>query len=121
VPAGSIRLTPTAINAATVTDRAPRNYTDADPVCAVHPPNPNPQLSIVTDWAYVCSPSSHAATHPANGEASEFADNDHWATGAQSVLGSYFYCLANHVWTGLNWPTSNAALPFECSQFPIIP
>lgn len=97
------------------------HYTNANPACPTPPPNPNPQLSIVTDWAYVCSPSSHAATDPANSDASEFADDNHWATGAQGVLGSYFYCLAENAWTSLNWPASNAALPFACNKFPIIP
>jgi hypothetical protein len=68
----------------------------------------------------ICSPPSHAATNPASADASEFADDNHWATGAQSVLGSYFYCLAKNSWTSLNWPTSNTMLPFDCSKFPLI-
>jgi outer membrane lipase/esterase len=95
-------------------------YTTASPACPQPQPNQNPQLTITTDWAYVCSPSSHAATNPVNADVSEFADDNHWATGAQSVLGSYFYCLAKNSWATLNWPTGNTTLPFDCSKFPLI-
>ena len=93
------------------------HYTTADPACPTPVPNSNP--TVTTDWAYVCSPSNLAATQPANAAASEFADDAHWATGAQAVLGSYLYCLARKTWPGQNWP-SNANLPFACSNFPML-
>jgi outer membrane lipase/esterase len=91
------------------------HYTTANPACPKPVPNSNP--TVTTDWAYVCSPSSLAATQPANAEASEFADDAHWATGAQAVLGSYLYCLAQTKWPGLSWPATNPNLPFACSNF----
>jgi outer membrane lipase/esterase len=92
--------------------------TTADPACPKPVPNSNP--TVTTDWAYVCSPSNLAATQPANAEASEFADDAHWATGAQAVLGSYLYCLAKKKWPAQNWPTNNANLPFACNNFPML-
>jgi outer membrane lipase/esterase len=91
------------------------HYTTNDPACPKPVPNSNP--TVTTDWAYVCSPSSLAATQPANAEASEFADDAHWATGAQAVLGSYMYCLAQKKWPGLAWTATNPNLPFACSNF----
>ena len=90
-------------------------YTTANPACPKPTPTSNPL--VTTDWAYVCSPSSLAATQPANADASEFADDAHWATGAQAVLGSYLYCLAQKTWPGLSWPATNPHLPFACSNF----
>jgi outer membrane lipase/esterase len=91
------------------------HYKTTDPACPKPVPNSNP--TVTTDWAYVCSPSSLAATQPSNAEASEFADDAHWATGAQAVLGSYMYCLAQKTWPGLAWPATNPNLPFACSNF----
>jgi hypothetical protein len=91
------------------------HYTTANPACPK--PVPNAYPTVTTDWAYVCSPSSLAATQPANAAESEFADDAHWATGAQAVLGSYLYCLAQKTWPGQGWPASNANLPFACSNF----
>ena len=91
------------------------HYTTANPACPKPVPNSNP--TVTTDWAYVCSPSSLAATQPANAESSEFADDAHWATGAQAVLGSYLYCLARKTWPAQGWPASNPDLPFACSNF----
>jgi phospholipase/lecithinase/hemolysin len=75
------------------------------------------------------SPQNRGGTNYATGGARNSRANNSASGGfpnavptqTQSVLGSYFYCLARHSWTGLNWPTSNAALPFDCSNFPIIP
>jgi hypothetical protein len=94
------------------------HYKTSDPACPKPVPNSNP--TVTTDWAYVCSPSNLAATQPANAAASEFADDAHWATGAQAVLGSYLYCLAKKTWPAQNWPVSNAHLPFACSNFPML-
>ena len=94
------------------------HYKTTDPACPKPLPNSNP--TVTTDWAYVCSPSNLAATQPANAAASEFADDAHWATGAQAVLGSYLYCLAQKTWPAQGWPASNANLPFACSNFPML-
>jgi outer membrane lipase/esterase len=94
------------------------HYTTANPACPKPVPGSNPV--VTTDWAYVCSPSNLAATQPANAAASEFADDAHWATGAQAVLGSYLYCLAQKTWPAQNWPVNNANLPFACSNFPML-
>jgi phospholipase/lecithinase/hemolysin len=93
------------------------HYTTTSPACTKPPPNQmNPQLTIKTDWAYVCSPSMHVPSNPTDAAASEFADDNHWATGGQSVLGIYYYCLAQKSWTSLSWP-SNPNLPFDCKEF----
>jgi GDSL-like Lipase/Acylhydrolase len=92
----------------------------ACPACAAcpePPANQNPQLTITTDWAYVCSASAGAASSPINAEHSEWADDNHWATAAQRVLGTYYYCVAQKNWTALNWPASNTNLPFDCKDF----
>jgi phospholipase/lecithinase/hemolysin len=52
---------------------------------------------IASSWALLCSPTSPAST-PSNADVSEFADNEHWATGAMRVLGSYYFCLAKYTW-----------------------
>jgi outer membrane lipase/esterase len=94
------------------------HYLTSDPACSTPAPNPNPQLTIDTDWAYVCSPSTQVPSQPTNADASEFADDNHWATAAQKVLGGYFYCLAEQKWGSLNWPSTNSNLPYDCKTFP---
>jgi outer membrane lipase/esterase len=75
---------------------------------------PNVQPPITTDWAYVCSTSAGAPSIPTNAAASEWADDNHYATGGQSVLGTYFYCAAKNKWPTLAW-SSNPTLPFDCT------
>jgi phospholipase/lecithinase/hemolysin len=55
---------------------------------------------ITSGWAYVCSPSSPVSQpiSPTWAEQSLFSDNEHWATGGHSILGSYYYCLALKTW-----------------------
>jgi outer membrane lipase/esterase len=53
--------------------------------------------NITSAWALLCSPTSPAST-PSNADVSEFADNEHWATGAMRVLGGYYFCLAKNTW-----------------------
>jgi GDSL-like Lipase/Acylhydrolase len=89
------------------------------PACAACPvptPDPNVTPAITTDWAYVCSTAAQAPSMPSNDQASEWADNGHYATGGQSVLGTYFFCAAKKKWHSLNWP-ANPNLPFDCKQF----
>jgi phospholipase/lecithinase/hemolysin len=61
---------------------------------------PSEGLGIATGWAYVCSPSSPASQpiSPTWAEQALFSDNEHWATGGHSILGSYYYCLALKTW-----------------------
>jgi phospholipase/lecithinase/hemolysin len=83
------------------------------PACAM----PSASTLITSAWALVCSPTSPVST-PTNADVSEFADNEHWATGAQRVLGSYYFCLAKNTWTTLftAHPAPNQP-PIACSMF----
>ena len=84
--------------------------------CPLPTPDPMVQPPINEDWAYVCSTMTSAPSIPSNGKGSEWADDNHYATGGQSVLGTYFYCAANKYWSGPLWPT-NPNLPFPCKNF----
>jgi outer membrane lipase/esterase len=88
--------------------------------CSACPPPPNPdpngQTAITTDWAYVCSTSVGAPSIPVNAATSEWADDNHYATGGQNVFGTYFYCAAQHKWPTLAW-SSTPTLPFQCKRF----
>lgn len=84
--------------------------------CPVPTPDPNVHPAITTDWAYVCSTSAGAPSVPTNAAASEWADDNHYATGGQSVFGTYFYCAADKKWSTLAW-SSNPNLPFNCKDF----
>jgi hypothetical protein len=81
--------------------------------CPVPTPDPNVQPTIKTDWAYVCSTSAGAPSLPMNAAAFEWADDNHYATGGQSVFGTYFYCAAEHKWPMLAW-SSSPTPPFDC-------
>jgi phospholipase/lecithinase/hemolysin len=55
---------------------------------------------ISSGFAYLCSPSS-PVSQPISATFAEqalFSDNEHWATGGHTVLGSYYYCLALQTW-----------------------
>jgi len=71
--------------------------------------------AITTDWAYVCSTTTGAPSIATNAAASEWADNNHYATGGQQVFGVYFYCAAKAKWPTLNW--GSPTLPFDCQEF----
>jgi phospholipase/lecithinase/hemolysin len=66
---------------------------NTNPACSV----PAPITNIPSSWALLCSPTSPVST-PSNPDVSEFADNEHWATGDMRVLGSYYFCLAKYTW-----------------------
>ena len=87
--------------------------------CPVPTPDPNVSPPIKTDWAYVCSTSAGAPSTPTHAAASEWADDNHYATGGQSVFGTYFYCAAKHKWHTLAW-SSSPGLPFKCKSFSTI-
>jgi phospholipase/lecithinase/hemolysin len=80
------------------------------PVAAAH---------ITSSWALVCSPTS-PVSKPTNAGVSEFADNEHWATGAMRALGSYYFCLARNTWPTLfpvQFPPPNNRPPIACHTF----
>jgi phospholipase/lecithinase/hemolysin len=65
--------------------------------------DPHPALGVTSGWAYLCSPIS-PVSKPISASFAEqalFADNEHWATGGQSILGSYYFCLAVSTWPQL--------------------
>jgi phospholipase/lecithinase/hemolysin len=71
------------------------HITTNNPACSIPAKNPDPALTISADWAYVCSNASGAPSQAVAGaDTYEFADDGHWATGAQRVLGQYLYCVA---------------------------
>lgn len=92
-------------------DRActdPFESTCSDPVVSPH---------IKSGWAMLCSPASPVSTPTsANLKQSLFADDQHWATGGQKILGSYFYCLAKSEWSNL-FTGFRARPPVACRLF----
>jgi phospholipase/lecithinase/hemolysin len=68
----------------------------ADRACTT----PDPSTGITSAWAYLCSPIS-PVSQPISATFAEqalFADNEHWATGGQQILGTYYFCLAEKTW-----------------------
>jgi outer membrane lipase/esterase len=86
-----------------------------NPAC----PEPAAATNITTAWALVCSPTSPISKDSASIAAkSEYADDQHYATGAQKVEGGYYYCLAKNTWPALFVGFSNDQLPpFPCHIF----
>jgi phospholipase/lecithinase/hemolysin len=81
---------------------------------------------ITSGWAYVCSPSSPASQpiSPTFAEQALFSDNEHWASGGHSILGSYYYCLALKTWPqqfplrlGRFFPPFRPQPPTPCATF----
>lgn len=55
---------------------------------------------VMSSWAYLCSPIS-PVSQPVSATFAEqalFSDNEHWATGGHTILGSYYLCLAAATW-----------------------
>ncbi len=75
---------------------------------------PSAQSGITTDWAYVCSTTAGAPSTATNDAASEWADDNHYATGGQKVLGTYLYCAAQNQWQNLTWGSSS----IDCTKVP---
>ena len=59
-----------------------------------------PEAGFPSGWALLCSPSSPVITPAPFAQRTLFADDGHWASNGQRVLGSYYYCLVRQ-----NWPT----------------
>jgi phospholipase/lecithinase/hemolysin len=86
---------------------------NSNPACSV----PSVSTNITTAWSLVCSPNSPVST-PTNAAISEFADDEHWATGGQRVLGSYYFCLAKNTWTAVfNARPAPHLPPITCNTF----
>jgi outer membrane lipase/esterase len=79
-------------------------------------PPPNPALNITTAWALLCSAQSPVTQPTAFADHALFADDQHWAAGAQKILGSYYYCLTRFTWPHLA-PFALPRPPFACDDF----
>jgi phospholipase/lecithinase/hemolysin len=88
----------------------------ADRACTT----PDPSTGIISAWAYLCSPISPVSKPISEtfAEQALFADNEHWATGGQKILGTYYFCLAARTWPRLFFPFGHippvAVLPPPC-------
>jgi len=89
------------------------NVNNATPACT----KPDSSTGITTAWAFVCSASSPVSTPTAQNVATTlFADDQHWTSTAHTILGSYYFCLAKHKWSGrFNGWTQTP--PYACSLF----
>jgi hypothetical protein len=88
------------------------NYTIGKTNCTAMCPDsacsmPKVGTGIKTDWAYVCSTAMGAPSIATKDAASEWADDNHYATGGQKVLGTYLYCAAKNKWSNLTWGSSS--------------
>jgi len=95
------------------------NYTIGKTGCTQMCPDsacsmPDAGTGITTDWAYVCSTTAGAPSTATNDAASEWADDNHYATGGQKVLGTYLYCAAQNQWQNLTWGSSS----IDCTKIP---
>lgn len=89
------------------------NVSNTTPVCTA----PAADTGIKSSWALVCSSSSPVSTPTAQNPASTlFADNEHWASRAQRILGSYYFCVARHKWPA-RFNGFTAQPPFACDLF----
>jgi phospholipase/lecithinase/hemolysin len=91
-------------------------------------PDMNMFPNIQTAWALVCSANSTVSRLNPNVKAEQtlFADDQHWASGAQRVLASYYYCLIKTTWPQLvpqtiQLPHEPKVPPFSCDSFSAIP
>jgi outer membrane lipase/esterase len=85
-------------------------------------PEPNPVLGITTAWALLCSAASPVTQPTGFADRVLFADDEHWASGAQRILGSYYACLAVTTWRHeLQHLVSfdERQPPTRCSLFPL--
>jgi outer membrane lipase/esterase len=83
-------------------------------------PQPNAALNITSAWALLCSRNSPVTQPTTFADAALFADDEHWASGAQTVLGSYYVCLAARRWPH-QLTTSLPSFPREEPRPPPIP
>jgi phospholipase/lecithinase/hemolysin len=92
----------------------------AQHACSKPPPDPiDPDMTIHSAWALVCSPMS-VSMPSGQTEKTLWADDGHFATGGQRVIGGYYYCLAKQTWPArfANDPDPPPRKPpFACSRF----
>jgi hypothetical protein len=73
------------------------------------------------DWAILCSANSPVSNPRSFAQQTLFADQGHWASNGQRILGSYYYCLVKANWPGLVPPSSTFPLPprppYGCGAF----
>lgn len=85
---------------------------------------PASALDIQSAWAYLCSANSPVSQPVSTAFANEalFADDEHWASGGQRILGSYYFCLVERTWPEegfLRFPRRSPPVP--CEKFrPIV-
>jgi outer membrane lipase/esterase len=85
-------------------------------------PQPNPVLGISSAWALLCSAASPVTQPTAFADQALFADDEHWASGAQKILGSYYACLAIATWRHAllhSIDFDERRLPTRCDLFPL--
>jgi phospholipase/lecithinase/hemolysin len=96
-------------------------FVDADPtnnypdVACSQPPN------FARDWAILCSPNSPVSNPKSFAQQTLFADQGHWASNGQKILGSYYYCLVKANWPSLVPPPPTFPRPpqppYPCGAF----
>lgn len=73
------------------------------------------------DWAILCSANSPVSNPRSFAQNTLFADNGHWASNGQRILGSYYYCLVKANWPSLIPPSTTFPLPprppYACGAF----
>jgi phospholipase/lecithinase/hemolysin len=86
---------------------------DADVAC--------PRAGFSADWAIVCSPNSPVSNPRSFAQQTLFADNGHWASNGQRILGSYYYCLVKANWPSVIPPSPifppGPRPPYGCGAF----
>jgi outer membrane lipase/esterase len=83
-------------------------------------PQPSAALNIDSAWALLCSRKSPVTQPTTFADAALFADDEHWASHAQTILGSYYVCLAARRWPH-QLVTSRPIIPREEPLPPPIP
>jgi outer membrane lipase/esterase len=75
--------------------------------------------NLASGFAYLCSPTSpiSAPLSSAIAKKALFADDAHFATGGQRIIGSYYYCLAKNTWPALFTTTPAHKPPIACNKF----
>jgi phospholipase/lecithinase/hemolysin len=82
-----------------------------------------PRAGFSSDWAILCSPNSPVSNPRSFARQTLFADNGHWASNGQAILGSYFWCIVKANWPSLIPPTPPPPSippphpPYACAAF----
>ena len=81
-------------------------------------PMPDPVLNITTAWALLCSANSPVTQPTIFANLALFADDEHWSAAGQTVLGSYYNCLARVTWPQTTPPFPVVSpIPASCARF----